>query len=498
MDGFFYTHVTYATIAFLISASICGWIIQLHKKFNISAKSDKRRHHVREIPLLGGLGIILSVCVIGSFFLNKNPEFSETIDHTFILLAMVVSVAIGIFDDLYEVRARWKFLAQNIITVCLIAALWKVQSPVDSLLGQNTPGSLLVKWFWGLGLLNSINLIDGLDGLASGIGFIVVCFLSITNSVMVEYSHALLAIVAPAIMGFFVWNKYPAKIFLGECGAQFIAIVLFISCMTFSSSKITGVDAIVPLFALGIPIFDTLMAISRRAKRGVGLMSADREHIHHRLMRLGLSHPNAVRFLHGLTIYLCWIGSEFAQEKSFRMSSLVLVVAGLNINLVLLMIAENKLYSYLTKFAHHMLRAMDETSTGPIMPSQLQLDILKNSHEPYAAFQLDLSNCIQAMLEKSPGKIQLFYTNLSHTLKGEASEREVFFNSSTHVIIIQPISAWSKVEEVESKLREQLMAFEEKNKIDLYLNLRNTLTDIGEYHKKTAILAVKNRVKETG
>jgi|GEM_PF-5339162 len=225
---------------------------------------------------------------------------------------------------------------------------------------------------------------------------------------------------------------------------------------------------------MGVPILDTLLAISRRISRGTGLMVADREHLHHRLGRLGLSHPNISRFLHFLTIYLCGISYCFLQLGELKPEALMLAIAGLGINLFLLRQAERKLYSYLANFASHMLRTID-TSNDSVSLS-MRRRMLAEAGSPTIAFRLDLSLCVSNLLEKSPGRIQSFYGKLGDALRGSPGLREVHFENSRTVIILQTLkSDEDDPSRLAFGLRADLERFEERERIDLGLHLSDSL-----------------------
>lgn len=468
MEGFI-RYLPVSLGAFLASALVCGIVIHFDS-FKITAKSDKRRHHKSSVPLLGGMGIIFgSVLCLFTF----QPEPSLLLDTKYILCALITAAAFGAVDDIYEIRGRWKFLGQNIIAFFLLASLRNIETPVEKILPTQKLFSLFIEWFWCIGMLNSINLIDGLDGLASGIGMIVISFLCLVSGVSNQEQAYLFTLSLPAILGFYFWNKNPAKIFLGESGAQAIGILLFLTSMCYQSGKTPVVDLLVPLFSVGIPIFDTLMAIARRFHRGVGLMSADREHIHHRLVRLGLSHTNAVRFIHGITIYLCLLGVQFSKENKFQISALALVILGLAINAILLMMAERKLFSHMANFSTHMLKSLDENRQDSFS-SQYRINTLQQQGIPYVTYRLNLENSIRAMIEKSPTKILKFYSELSEILR-KNSQWELYFQNSTRIILICKISNRDNLEKIDSSLRKELLHAEESMKVDLYLNMKNTL-----------------------
>ncbi|MCO5143365.1 MAG: undecaprenyl/decaprenyl-phosphate alpha-N-acetylglucosaminyl 1-phosphate transferase [Oligoflexia bacterium] len=481
MDGF-QAVIPYALSSFLISFFAVAIIIQISKSTNLNAKSDKRRLQKNPIPLFGGFGVIIGATISLTFFQINHPQQLST-DLMFLVPALFMSLVIGGLDDYLEIRARWKFLSQNIITGLIILSLHNIATPADRLFGLNTFASFSLEWFWCLGMLNSINLIDGLDGLASGIAMIAICLISILNDGLQQPSLNFMYLVTPAILGFYLWNKYPAKIYIGESGVLAIGIFLSVASLSYDSEKTTGVTLVVPLFALGVPILDTLLAIGRRLYRGTGLMSADREHLHHRMMRIGLSHPAAVSFIHIISLYLGFIGYQIHSEGELKFTAMFIILSGLGINLFLLMSAEGKLFNFLRSFASQMLRTIDENRTE-VESARMRIRTIQTANIPHVLLRINLNLTIKSMLERSPGKIKIFYQTISNYICGESSQREIHFENSTTAVVLISLEEEQSSELVINQLKKELEGFEKKEKLDLYLYLPNSITVVSEYRYK--------------
>lgn len=452
----------------------CYCFIRFQGLHGIETSADKRRHNERPIPLMGGAAMVIGF-LLG---LTGLLVFGEPMDAPGSLvlacLAVALTFAVGLADDALELRARWKFFGQNFVALLLVFALNGVDTPCDRLLPSYPGIAFALKWFWCMGLLNSMNLIDGLDGLASGIAMIVLSFIVFTGKAESIFHFPLKYLAFPSLVAFFLWNRYPAKIYLGETGAQLVAIFLFLGSMTFRHSMSSGIDSVALFFALGVPILDTLLAILRRATRGIGLMVPDREHLHHRLGRLGLRHENIVRFLHFLTCYLCAIGYAFLQFSKLTVPTLVLALTGLGINLALLWLAERKLYSYLAHFSSHMLGVLD-SNVQESRALQAKLWEYRGSGTQHVLFRIDLSHCVTSLLERSPERIQSFYGKLSRAIRGAEGGREVQFESSREVLVLQCTPRGLNVERVEKALRDDLERFEHSERVDLGLHLDSCL-----------------------
>ncbi len=464
----------FSALSFTASFALCFLFIRFHHLHSIGSRSDKRRHNERPIPLLGGAAVACGFLLgwLGLYMAGLNQHTPARM--LFVFCGLAVGVVLGVLDDAHELRARWKFLGHNLVALFLVIAVEGLDTPPDRLLGASSLAAYALKWFWCLGILNSINLIDGLDELASGLGLLMLSFLALATNQDTPFQFASLYLAIPAILGFYVWNRFPARIYLGESGALAIGVFIFIGSMGFKRSS-PGNDTVALFFVMGVPILDTLLAITRRFGRGTGLMVADREHLHHRLGRLGLSHPNISRFLHFLTLYLCGIAYCFVQMPELKPAPLVLALSGLGINLFLMRMAERKLYFYLSNFASHMLRTID-TGVSDTNSLRLRRQALGESGTPHIAFRLDLSLCVGNLLEKSPGRIQTFYGKLADALRGLPHTREVHFeNSRTAVILQRLMPGQDDPARLAFELRADLERFEERERIDLGLYVSDSI-----------------------
>ncbi len=465
--------------SFATSFALCFLFIRFSHVHSIGSRSDKRRHDERSVPLLGGAAIVGAFFVgCGSFYLAGHLTAPPS-RMLFVLAALGVAAIIGILDDAHELRARWKFLGHNLVTLFMMLAVEGMPTAPDRLLGAGSLAAYTLKWFWCLGILNSMNLIDGLDELSSGLGMLIISFLALVTAAGSSFQAPVLYVALPAILGFYLWNRHPAKIYLGETGAQVLGIFIFLAAMSFQHSS-PGADTVALFFVMGVPILDTLLAIARRFSRGTGLMVADREHLHHRLGRLGLSHPNIPRFLHFLTLYLCGVAYCFLQIGEIKPAALVLALTGLGINLFLLWLAERKLYHYLSNFASHMLRTID-SSDAHTLSLRLRRRVIAESGFRNIAFRLDLSLCVGNLLEKSPARIHTFYGKLAEALRGTADIREVHFENSRTAIILQKLLPDQQdPASLTFALRADLERFEERERIDLGLHLAGSLVILPE------------------
>ncbi|CAM8625932.1 Rfe UDP-N-acetylmuramyl pentapeptide phosphotransferase/UDP-N- acetylglucosamine-1-phosphate transferase [Acidimicrobiia bacterium] len=302
-------------------------------------RPDDRRVHTRPTPTLGGVAMLVGVLMgmavawgMGSF----DAIFNGSTEPLGLVLAAIVIAIVGIIDDLRDVSAPAKMagivLAASVLVISGISIL-VFRVPFAGVFVLSTDWSYLLSVLWVVGMANAINLIDGLDGLAAGI-------VAIAAGAFFLYAHelggeGLLAIgnigpliaivVLGACIGFLPHNFHPAKIFMGDGGALLLGLLMAASTMvvggrtdrSFSGSSFFFFAPIfIPLVILGVPIVDTLFAIIRRARSRTGISTADKGHLHHRLMRLGHGHRRSVlilwtwtALLSGFVLYPIYSGS---------------------------------------------------------------------------------------------------------------------------------------------------------------------------------------------
>jgi UDP-GlcNAc:undecaprenyl-phosphate GlcNAc-1-phosphate transferase len=288
-----------------------------------------RRIHLGATPRLGGLGLafglaigVVLVSVAG--YLDHWPGFAEWWPRQWpVLVASMIVLLIGFVDDTRSIGPRTKVLGQALAAVVLYLGGVRIQGfdvlglaidlghpsvPV-TLLGHSIdvalPG-LLITMFWFLGCMNIWNLIDGMDGLASGVGLLVSATLTLVAVHNQNIGVAILAAaLAGSLAGFLLYNWHPACIFLGDSGSLLIGLFIGIIGVQGSFKGPSAISILFPILAMGLPISDTAMAIFRRWVRNLPLSSADRRHVHHLLIGLGLNPRQAALLLYCFSGFLC-------------------------------------------------------------------------------------------------------------------------------------------------------------------------------------------------
>ena len=285
-------------------------------KYKIGCVPDLRKIHAGFIPSMGGLGIYIgSVAglLVILFLLKEDYWLSFSFKYSGILLAVTVMLITGIIDDIRGLTAGQKFGMQFFAATIVIFSGCKINTIINPFGDPIHLGILSVPltYLWLIGITNAINLLDGLDGLAAGVSLIVFSTFSIIFVLKEEWLTFLICLaMIGAILGFLRYNYHPASIFMGDTGALFLGFLIAAISLKGLQKSEGNIALLVPIVVLAVPIGDTILAFFRRLNKGLHPFSADRDHLHHRLIFLGLSHRQAVHiiylfsFLFGITAYL--------------------------------------------------------------------------------------------------------------------------------------------------------------------------------------------------
>jgi UDP-GlcNAc:undecaprenyl-phosphate GlcNAc-1-phosphate transferase len=268
----------------------------------------RRKLHAAAVPPIGGVAVLPALA--GGFALALLlpgvdwPVADPGASAVHLLVATAAVVAVGLLDDIYSVRPAVKLLVQAAAGFYLYGhgyGVGVISNPLGEpfvLGGLSLPFTVL----WVVGLSNAFNLIDGLDGLAAGVGFFATCVVFIFAALNERWEIAVFsAALAGALLGFLRFNFSPASVFLGDSGSLSIGFLLAALSLRGSSKSSTAVAVVAPLLALGFPILDTALAMLRRVMAGRSIMEADADHIHHRMLRMGLRPRQAVMLLYAVT-----------------------------------------------------------------------------------------------------------------------------------------------------------------------------------------------------
>jgi len=333
--------VAYVVLALLVALVVSFLMTPVVKTFAykvgaIDVPKDARRMHKKPIPRLGGLAIFFGFMVSILLFVNirGNTQMQS------ILLGAVIIVVLGVVDDIMALPALLKFVVQIVAALIptlsgvVIQAISNPNIFSDNLYWVLGWLSIPITVIWIVGITNSVNLIDGLDGLADGVSAISATTMLVIALLASEAQVAIvMAALVGACVGFMPYNLNPAKMFMGDTGATFLGYILATMSIQGLFKFYAVISFVVPFLILGLPIFDTAFAFIRRIAHGQSPMHADRGHIHHRLIDMGLNQKQAVATLYvisailGLSAVVLTTGGEQKAMLFFAALCIVAVVA---------------------------------------------------------------------------------------------------------------------------------------------------------------------------
>ena len=301
-------------LGFVISVFCTPWVIRLARRgIGLDYAHESRKKQEVPIPRLGGMPLMLAISIGLLVIFAVRPS---TATNWFpILLGSLMMYGLGLWDDLRHFRAqKVKLAGQILLTACAglyVGLKHRKNSPYPGAAGSIDLGgwSLPVTVFWLIAVPNVVNLIDGFDGLAGGLGMCMSVTLGIVGLHNGQLPVACYAFtLAGALLGFLVFNFPPAKIYLGDGGAYLIGFTIAALSLISSNKGSVAKVLFVTLIALGVPILDTTFAMMRRALRGYPIFRADDEHFHHRLEKLGFSKTRILFGLYGICLVLSLFG----------------------------------------------------------------------------------------------------------------------------------------------------------------------------------------------
>jgi UDP-GlcNAc:undecaprenyl-phosphate GlcNAc-1-phosphate transferase len=323
------------SIPTLLIAGISAFVLAFVLTFAVKAFCFKvnwldrpapRRIHKNPVPRLGGVAMFLAFALVSLLFYSPGAHSNPTELSIFwlLLIASTLIVVIHAFDDVRGLKPLTKLIAQTIAAIIVMGPwiptfrgvlLYTFSNPFDHLhlpwfhdpqiylFMQQADFSLAAipavffTWFWVVGMMNTVNLIDGLDGLATGVVGITALFITIISVMLGQTSIAVLAaIFTGAVFGFLPHNWNPAKIFMGDSGSMFLGLGLAVL------SIMGGAKLALALMVLGIPILDVAVVAINRVRRGQSALHYDNSHMHYRLLATGLSVKQICLLFYGLTI----------------------------------------------------------------------------------------------------------------------------------------------------------------------------------------------------
>ena len=380
--SYIYEYIITFALAFIVSFSATPMVKKLAFKVGgVDIPKDNRRMHKKPIALMGGLAIICGFVISLAFdLLTTSNIITPGREITGLITGIAVIMLMGVLDDTRNLKAWVKLAFQILAAVCVVAIsgtqISVITNPFasDPYLELSPYISIPLTILWIVGITNAINLIDGLDGLAAGVSsisslsllFVSVLRADLDPSIAI-YTALVTAALSGSTLGFLPFNFNPAKIFMGETGAAFLGFTLGVISIQGAMKSYTAISIAIPLLVLGLPLFDTLFAIFRRVISRKSIMQADRGHLHHRLIDMGLSQRQSV-----LIMYIA--------SASLGLCAIVLADRGA-LSAIVLLLAVSVFVVGGTKYMND-IRSSDNSSTNestPTNPALPEKDIEKPS-----------------------------------------------------------------------------------------------------------------------
>lgn len=326
-------------LAFFTSFITVPYTIKLAKKVGAIDVPNNRKVNKKPIPRIGGIAILTgflvsSVYLIITLVIEHKIILDDSDNYKMKLLGFLLGIFIietfAYLDDVKDLSPLMKLCAQ--VAAAIVIYLFGIRIDVINYYELPQVISFLLTVGWIVGITNAINLIDGLDGLSSGValisGFSLLIIFATNYSPLI--SIILITALSGAILGFMPFNIYPAKTFMGDVGAQFLGFSLSVIGILGVAKTVTLVVFIAPVLVLGLPIFDTLFAIVRRMVKGKSfkaVFEADKGHLHHRLMQQGFTQKQSVFILYALTATLGMLAIIIIEDGLWKAASFLLILA---------------------------------------------------------------------------------------------------------------------------------------------------------------------------
>ena len=312
-------------------------VIRIAKEHDFVVKPNKRTTHVGEIPNIGGINIFISFLLTVFIF-----TFGIVSQLHYIIFAVIIIILVGFVDDLIDIKAKWKLFGELTAGVFLIVFADIRLTNLHGFMGITEipdTASYLLSFFVYIVIINSINLIDGIDGLASGLGILYSIFFGLFFSFS---NHPNLAITAFAMTGslgvFFIYNVFgrKSKIFMGDSGSLLLGFIVtlfvFVFCEMNAYTQLpsylkSNAAPAIAISVLVVPLFDTLRVMLTRIKKGYSPFQPDKNHIHHLLLKTGLKHRQVTFVLLITTLFFVGIGIVGRNLQNGVLALIVFVTA---------------------------------------------------------------------------------------------------------------------------------------------------------------------------
>ncbi|MCE5222368.1 MAG: undecaprenyl/decaprenyl-phosphate alpha-N-acetylglucosaminyl 1-phosphate transferase [Clostridium sp.] len=289
-------------VSLLITLITMPFLMKLASKLHFADKPNKRKQHKKPTPLCGGIALYIGFFI--SYFIFIRDDLNQQIT---VFVAATMIVLIGLIDDWYKTKGK-EFPIFPRLVIQLLSAILVFKSGIvfvgftNPITGQFIQLDQIIQFLltitWIFGVTTVINWSDGMDGLAGGLSLTSAITFFVAAIILNQPKSALVSIIlSGTILGFLYYNKFPAKVFMGDSGANFLGFILSITALDGAFKQATVFSLFIPILALAVPIFDNLFVIFKRFSEGKPVYQADRSQIHFRLEEKGFSTIQVVNYI---------------------------------------------------------------------------------------------------------------------------------------------------------------------------------------------------------
>ena len=292
----------------VLGFTIVWLLVPLIQKITSPRAAEARnRDQGEETPISRFGGVALAVVLVAVYFSAEWFLGKGTIQRSEVIMSLgaLAMFGVGLLDDIRPIGAKFKLAGQILVASAVYSAGIEIENLTNPITHESLPLAGLGYFatvFWLVAMTNLINLIDGIDGLAGGIALMLMCLLAYTGLTFLNFYFLVAVAMAGALLAFIYYNFPPAKIYLGDGGAYFLGFLIGLLTIQSSQKGTIAAALIAPIFALGVPILDVLLAIVRRGVKGLPIFRPDRRHIHHKLMASGFSRKRTLLTLYALSL----------------------------------------------------------------------------------------------------------------------------------------------------------------------------------------------------
>lgn len=314
-------------VSMLLTFVLMPFNIYASKKFGfVDVPKDNRRMHTNAVPTIGGISIFVSIMAITLIFVPLNKRLAS------ILIGATIIAGTGFIDDIKNLKPLHKMLGQILAAAIAVyggVSINVISNPIHAgkLIDMGIIGPIITM-IWIVGVTNALNFVDGLDGLCGGLAAISALTFYFASE-EISYIALVSLILAGSVIGFLPYNFNPAKIFMGDTGALLLGYMLACISVEGVVKSVATMSLIMPIFILALPVFDTLFAMIRRIINKQKIMSADKGHLHHRLVQKGYSVKQTVIILYVISILFSLLGlfvSKVEPSIAIVISALALII----------------------------------------------------------------------------------------------------------------------------------------------------------------------------